>query len=199
MAKVGMRYPVFAPIEAEIPGQPIQYGAGFFISKAISADVDLEHADARLYGDDALQDRDNSIVGGTETLNVTSLELETKAKLLGMKYNEEKKLYSQTGKASPYGGHGYISEERQGNKTKFEGIWFHKVQFAQNSFADNTKGQQLEFNTPTITGEIMGVQIDSSGDTVFYDQKQFDDREEALTWLKGQAGITEQASGNAEG
>lgn len=192
MAKVGMRYPIFAPIEAEIPGQPISYGVGFVMSKAISADVDLERADARLYGDDALQDRDNSVIGGTESLNVTDLPLATKAKLLGMQFNEETKEYRQTGAPSPYGGHGYISEGRGGGVTTYEGIWFHKVQFSQNSFADRTKGQQIEFNTPTITGEIMGVQIDNTGETAFYDQKEFAKREDALTWLKGKANITEQ-------
>lgn len=197
MAKVGMKYPVFARIESEIAGQPITYGEGFFIAEAISANVDLERADARLYGDDTLQERDNSIVGGSESLNVTRLPLEMKMKLLGMEYNEESKEYDQTGEPSPYGGHGYLSEYREKGKTKYEAIWFHKVQFSQNSFSDQTKGQQLEYNTPTITGEIMGVNIDNSGKTKFFKQKDFATEAEALSWLKQLANITEPAK-NAE-
>lgn len=198
MSKVGMKYPVYAPIEAEVPGQPIQYGAGFFIAEAISADINLERADARLYGDDTLQDRDNSVVGGTETLNVTRLPLTIKQKMLGMEHDEQTDEYTECGEASPYGGHGYISVFREKGETKYEGIWIFKVQFSENNISDQTKGQQLDFNTPTIEGEIMGVQIDDSGKTRYYKKKPFPSEKEALTWLKGQANITERASA-AEG
>lgn len=191
MSKVGMKYPVYAPIEAEVPGQPITYGEGFFIAEAISADINLERADARLYGDDALQDRDNSVIGGTETLNVTRLPLAIKKKMLGLEHDEETDEYSETGKASPYGGHGYISVFREKGETHYEGIWIHKIQFSENSISDQTKGQQLEFNTPTIEGEIMGVRIDDSGKTYFYKKKPFDTENAALDWLKGLANITE--------
>lgn len=195
MSQVGMKYPVYAPIEAEVPGQPIQYGQGIVLGEAIRGEVNLERADARLYGDNALQDRDNSITGGSETLNVTRLPLEKKAIVLGLEHNEETDEYHQNSDASPYGGNGYISEFREKGETKYEGIWIYKVQFGADSITSQTKGQTLEFNTPTINGEVFGVTIDNSGKVRFYKQKAFQTEAEAVEWLKQTANITEAAEG----
>lgn len=194
MAQVGMKYPVYAPIADYTPGQPIQYGQGIVLGEAIRAEVNLERADARLYGDNALQDRDNSITGGSETLNVTRLSLEKKATVLGLVHDEENDEYYVTDAASPYGGNGYLNEYREKGHTSYEGIWIYRAQFSADSMTSQTKAQTIEFNTPTINGEVFGVSLDNTGEIRFYTHKFFKTEAEGIAWLKTMANIPDETT-----
>ena len=62
-ANVGMRYPVYAPVSAYVPGTSITYGNGGVIAEAVSASVNWNRADSRFYGDDVELDSDNGVLG----------------------------------------------------------------------------------------------------------------------------------------
>ena len=51
---------------------------------------------------------------------------------------------------------------------KFETVWMHKAQFGENTVNATTKGQQIEWQTPTLDGVLMGVQNDTDGKNHFY-------------------------------
>ena len=69
MAKIGLKYPVYAPATEE--GSTITYGTGAVLAKAISANISIENNDVKLYADDAIAESDNSFASGTVTSALT--------------------------------------------------------------------------------------------------------------------------------
>ena len=62
MAEIGMQYPVWAELESE-SNNTLVYGTGMVMGKAISGNLSWEKDDSELYGDDAVAETDNGIIG----------------------------------------------------------------------------------------------------------------------------------------
>lgn len=197
MAYIGLRHPVVAPIDTETPGTGITYKAGRVLGKAIAANLTWNRPDNPLYADDAIAENDNGVTDGSVEFNADDLTDDDRAAVLGLVALQSSGqtpaptgVYRVTDAAAPYVGFGYVRVRRKSGATSFQGIWYHKVQFAEESENAQTKGQQIEWGTPTITGRVMGVQLDSSGEIAFRDQKIFDSEAAAVAWLDGLANIT---------
>lgn len=198
MAFVGMRCPVWAPITQETEGQPVVYGEGVVLGEAISAEVTLERADAKLYADDSLAESDNSITGGSVSLTVDDIDDEVLAQVMDLQAGADGE-YNETGDASPYGGLGYVRVRKKKGQNSYTAMWLHKVQLGQSSDSASTKGESTEYQTPTLEGSIMGVVIDESLKTTYRSRKTFDTAAEAIAWIKTKAHITEPAAAATEG
>lgn len=192
MAYIGLRRPTIATVNTETPGQALTYNAGKRFGKAIAANVTWNRNENPLYADDAISENDNGITGGSIEFNADDLTAEERAYALGLVEDGEEgaKTYKVTDAAAPYVGFGYIRVRRKAGVTSFHGIWYHKVQFAEGSENGQTKGKNIEWQTPTLNGTIMGVQIDSSGAIHFREEKYFETEAAAATWLDGKAGIS---------
>ena len=191
-ANVGMRYPVFAPVAAYVPGTSITYGTGKVCAEAISASVSWERADGRFYGDDVQLDSDNSILGYSIEFEPTGLTDEIRASLLGETLASSE--YTINSDSAPDVGFGYIRVMRKtgtnGVVTSYEGWWFHKVKFGISSEETRTKERNTEWRTPTLSGAGDGVSLDATGKLAFAKHRTFETFTAAQTWLKSLAGIT---------
>lgn len=188
MAKVGLRYPVFAPITNENDGAMPTYGAGIVMGHAISADLSFTRSQVKLYADDRVVESDNSITGGTVTMGTDDLTDEVQVAVLGTKEKTVTggKEYEETGEAAPYGGFGYIRVQQLGGSIHFIGYWLYKVIFSAGDESAATKGETTEWQTPTITGEVMGV--DNGGDMpAFRVHASFDSFAAAKAWVDAKA------------
>lgn len=199
MAFVGMRYVVFAPIKTEVEGQEIQYDQGVVVGEAISAGVNITRNNEDLYGGDHLIESDNSIVGGTVDLTVDDIEDDAKVVMLGMVKDQDGKTYHEEGTATPYGGMGYIRVRRKKGKTTYQVNWTHKVQMAVATENAQTKGQNVSWQTTSVTGKMMGVKNNAELKTRFREQKIFDTEIEAVSWLNGKAHIEADAAAASNG
>lgn len=195
MAYIGLRHPVWAPIEGEeIEGQPLQYGKGVVLGGIIDGEVSFNRSTAKLYADDKLSDSDNSITGGTLRTSIDNIEDEVLAQVMGMQVGEDGE-YTETGKPSPYGGFGYVRTRKgKGGIVKYTAMWIHKVQLGITTETARTKGEQTEYQPPTLEGDIMGVVIDISMETVYRSRKTFDKASEAIAWVDAKAGIAAAAN-----
>lgn len=196
MAKIGLLFPVMAPIMAENYGEPPTYGEGFVVGKAVSADKSITTNSNPLYGDDAVAENDTSFASGTLTLGVTDFgttkdsNLAVQAKILGhriMTVNGAEVLRKAQSDEAPYLGTGYYKTKQINNEKFYEATWLYKTQYQEPSETTNTKGQSVEWQTPTITGNIMLVE-GMDGDT-WEDTAQFATKQEAENWLKTLANI----------
>lgn len=193
MAYIGLKYAVFAPITTETKGQPITYGKGIVLGRMIQATINFTRNSDVLFADDVTAESDNSITGGTVNLNVDDIEEAAQVAALGVIKSGEtgKEVYHETDTPAPYGGIGYL-RVREKNKVKsYIPYWLHKTQLAVNSETANTKGNNIQWQTPTAEGQIMGVEIANDGITYFRDHKVFATESEAITWLNTMANITE--------
>lgn len=196
MPSVGMRYLVAAQIQTEEFGQPIAYKPGRVMGRAISMDMTLTRSDAELYADDILAESDNSITGGTMTIGVAEVLEDAQVEFFGLKEDESSSetTYTETGTPAPYCGVGYVQERRYKGVVSHIAFWIYKAQFAPTAESARTKGKTLEWQTPTVTGEILGVNQDGDGVPEFRTRKVCATAKEAIDWLNKKAGITAAAA-----
>lgn len=193
MARIGMLHPVFAPIVSE-DGSAITYGAGVVMGRAVSGNVSWQRDDGQLYGDDAVAETDNSITGYTVDVATTELEEDVEVVVLGTIKNANDE-YEETGEPGPYGGHGYVQVFKRFGRLRYRAVWYHKVSFGVQTEETQTKGQTINWGTPTVHGLGMAVFDNLLGKSKFRKKKVFNDPADAIAWLDALANI----SGNTQG
>lgn len=196
MAKIGLKYPVYA-IATE-SGNTISYSGGAVLAKAVTANISIEVNDEKLYADDVVVESDRSFAKGTVTIGIDDLYDAAKVALLD--YIEgatidptlgSKELYA-TGAASPaYVGFGFYGKAKRSGANRWRAIWLKKVQFGEPSDEFETKGANTAFKTPELEGTIM-----VAADERWKEEATFDTEAEAIAYLNGKAGISTDASNN---
>lgn len=153
MAQVGLKSFKFAPI-----GEDGTYDTPEKLAGAIEFKESLDTNDAKLYADDVLKDSDTSVSGGNLTLGVDNDDDDIFCPLLGktvesVKIGEETvKVYtSNTNDESKHFGFGYIARK---TKSKFKVNFYPEVAFKPYSVDGKTKGEKLEYTTPSVEGVL---------------------------------------------
>ncbi len=192
MPNVGMRYLVAARIDSEVFGQPIVYKPGRVMGRAISMDLTLTRSDTELYADDILAESDNSITGGEMTIGLAEVLEDAQVEFFGLKEDEgaSETTYTETGEPAPYCGVGYVQERRYKGVVSHIAFWIYKAQFAPTTESARTRGKTTEWQTPSVTGEILGVDQDGDGVPEYRTRKVCATAQEAIAWLNKKAGIT---------
>lgn len=190
MAQIGLKYPVFAPLTES--GGSATYTNGVVLSKAISADVSITTANGKLYGDDDVAERDNRFVSGTITIGVTHLSSAVRALLLGHTLNEVtigasddiEEVVSKESDEGPYGGLGFYVPIQVNGVRKYRAIWFSKVKFSEPNEQMETKGETVNFQTPSLTGSI-----DRDVNGIWKREIVVSTETDAVAWLNEKADI----------
>ena len=193
MAHIGMKYPVAAPwTEGET------YTKGFVVGKAIKFTGTPNKNDVDLYADDGIAETDKSVKDIGVSLNVDDLDLKVQADLLGHDYTKAsagesggtttpESVEVGSDDVAPYFGTGFYKRRRKNNATSFTAIWLYKVQYSEPTEEAETKGESVNFQTPTIEGKAYPVEI--SGKTKLYKKAVFEKEEAAKAWLDGLAKV----------
>lgn len=193
MPKVGMRHVVAALIDtaAESQNQPLTYKDGMIVTRAVAADMTYERSENKYYADDGLAESDNAATSGTISITGSEFLPEARAAFFGVKAVQEdgKTVYRTTSTPSPHIGLGYMTTLIYKGKYKYFANWIHKMQFALSGESARTKGETIEWQDETATGNIMGVSVDASGDMAFTDQIEFESAADAIEWLNNKAGV----------
>ena len=196
MAKIGLNNLWYAKLTEAVDGTPSYDGAKSF-GKAVSANVSISNNSATLYADDALAESDTSFQNGTVTLGVDDDRDTTFADVLGHEVDEGGKVTRNVNDVAPYVGLGRIIVKMVGNVRLYKVEILYKVKFSEPSQEENTKGEAVEFATPSIEGQIASL---ANGD--WSDSKTFATKAEALAFIMGTfaaAGSTFRVSYNANG
>ena len=205
MAFVGLTYSLFSPIKSEPEYAKVEYDGekAVVVGKMIGADVTFNRSSSKLHGDDAEIESDNSITGGTVTINVDDVEEEAEVVILGTKLATEDalaaegeaiKVYQELGVASPNGGFGYVRTRRKKGVTSYQAIWIHKVQLGIGTENSATKAEQVSYQTPKLTGPIMAVFNDADKMPHFRDKARFANLADAIAWVNRKGGKTTAAA-----
>ena len=191
MAFVGLLYAVAAPIQTEADGQAITYGKGQVIGGMMTAEISYTRNSNPLYADDRVMEEDNSITGGTIKMGVDDVNDDARVMMLGdvKEGDAGEEVYHETGESAPYVGTGYIRVRRKDSKTNYIAYWVHKAIFGIGTESAKTKGQNIEWQTPTLEGSIMGVKNNAALQTRFRERRTFTKESEARAWLNKKAGI----------
>lgn len=179
MARIGLTNIWFSKLTEAADGTATYEGATQ-LGKAVSTDFSPNTSDAKLYGDDVLAESDSAATGGTLTLGVTEDDDTVFAPLLGHEINGGHVTYTADD-AAPYVGVGYILSKMVNGVRKFKVDFFYKAKFKDMQVSQQTKGEAIEFTTPTVEGNV-SVLSDSKG--TWRETETFNDLSAALTFLK---------------
>ena len=150
MATIGLDRLYYAKITENDAGEET-YGTPSQLAKAISADLSVELAEATLYADDGASEIVKEFKSGTLSLGIDDIGSAAASDLTGATIDKNKVLIS----ASEDGGDpvavGFRAREANGTYRYF---WLYRVKFAVPSTNLTTKGDSIEFSTPTIEGTV---------------------------------------------
>lgn len=192
MASIGLKYPVFAPLDGEIvEGTRPEYGTGFVVGKAIKADVTINYADATLYADDILAESDSSFQNGTIDVGVDEITQTVHSKLFGSKSEKVDgvdELHIGAKDVSPHGGFGYYKTKVINKKNGYLAKFFLDVQFKPGNDSSETKADSTSFATPEFSGTIFAVP--GYNNDAYAEEAFFDTEDAAKSWLRKKANIS---------
>ena len=198
MAFIGMRHVVGAKFSEHTEGsEPTYVSGGKDLGGAISANLTINRANKPLYYDDAVGEEDNGINSIDIELGLDDLDEEIQ-EFMGLL---EKKTagtpavttYYETDGASDYIGFGYMRVRRRKGVTTYQGIWFYKVMFSRGTESAATKGESIEWQTPTVTGRSIPLNVDSDSERKYRKIQNFSGASgetDCASWLDSLAGIT---------
>lgn len=191
MAFYGLAKPVIAELD-ESGAAPV-YKNGFVCGKAMAVDIDPQYAEGSLFGDNGTAEYDKEFKNANVTLGTTTLPIEASETMFGHTVDAEKKtVIAKKDDAPKYVGTGFYVCEKVDGERKFAAIWMHKVKYSEGKTSYKTKGDNIEYQTPSVTGQAVAIE---SGE--WREVKAFDTEQEASEWVETKAGLkqpTEPAS-----
>ena len=195
MAFVGMQHVVAAKITAKPDNAMPTYSAGMVIGKAIQAELSITRNSNPLYADDVVAEDDNSITAMSVSIGMDDFSEEAQAYLGLLKEvtgtGTDDKTYYETSGSADSAGLGYMRVRRKNGITTYQGVWVLDVLFGIESENSQTKGESIEWQTPTVTGKAAAHMITTvdPNDPVFRMKKNFATAAACIDWLDEQAGI----------
>lgn len=196
MAFIGLRYPVVATVNTHTEGTDPTYNTGKVIGHAIQANLTINRNDNPLYADDRIVEDDNGITGMSLELGLDDIPEDVQVYMLGVvkettgSGTSAVDTYFDNDKGAPVVGVGYIRVRRKAGVTSYQAVWIYKATFGYTDETAQTKGESIEWQTPTITGRVQGVSRTGTGRLDFRAKQEFATEAEAMAWLKTKAGIT---------
>ena len=176
MAKIGLnnfKYSVLDETE--------KYNGAKSLGKAVDCKVAIENYTAELYADDTLAESDYTFKKGTITLTIDEDDDTVFAELLGHKVDvETKEMVRKDTDVAPYVGVGRILTKVVNGVYKYKVEFLPKVKFSEPAQEETTKGDNIEFKTPSIEGVVQKL-----ADGTWSKTKTFTDKTEAITYLEG--------------
>lgn len=158
------------------------------VGDAMSAQLDLKFAEGRLYAESKLAEYIKLATGGTISLAVKYIKKAAQAMLYGCTTDTSKENIKFSAKdVANYVGVGFYAPDKVDGVTKYTCVWVPKALFGPPSMAYQTKGENIQFNTPTTTGEFLA---DDSENELLLETETVDSAAEAVTWIKGKLGET---------
>lgn len=183
MAYVGLAKPIVSKLD-ENAGTP-KYTEGAACGKAIGIDITPQYAEGSLYGDDVQCEYDKEFKYADITLNTTTIPVAMQTVMFGHTATEENVKFNSNDQ-NDYVGTGFYVSEKIDGKRKYTAIWLYKVKFSEPSESYKTKGDNIEYQTPSITGRAMPLE---NGD--WKETEIFETATQALEWINEKAGISE--------
>lgn len=189
MAYIGLTTPIIA--KGDYSAAEPTYSEGFVCGKAISTDIEPQYSEGSLFGDNSQAEYDNEFKSANITLGTTTLPIAAEKTLYGHEVSEDnKEVTDAAGDEANYVGMGVATQEKVDGTNKYVAMWIYKVKFQGSKESFKTKGDNIEYQTPSISGKAIALDADAKGKKKWRSRKIFETEAEAITWLKTKANIS---------
>ena len=149
MATIGLDKLYYASITDGASGET--YGTPALLAKAIEANLSIDLLEAILYADDGADTTIREFKSGTLSLGVNDLAPSVLQDLVGATVDANGVLVSTGEDSAKPVAVGFRAKTASG---KYRYFWLYRVLFGVPSAALKTRGDSIEFQTPTIEGTI---------------------------------------------
>ena len=184
MAYIGLAKPTVAKLTET--GGSAAYAEAFTCGKAIQIDVNPQYAEGSLYADNTKAEYDKEFKYADVTLGTSTLPIEAHEIMFGHTVDDTKKAVTfKAGDESQYVGFGFYVTEKVDGVKKYTASWLPKVKFSEGQDSFKTKGDNIEYQTPSITGQAIALD-----DGTWKEVEQFTTEKEASDWVKEKSGQT---------
>lgn len=177
MAYIGLRKPIIGLRKSKG-----SYETPYAFGKAIGITVTPNYAEGSLYADDIQSEYDKEFVSAETTLNTDTIPSEARESVFGHKMNETEVEFAADDESN-FVGVGWISVEKNDGKKSYTGNFLPKVKYAEPAEEYTTKGENIEYKTPSITGRAL-----AEDDGKWKYVKSFPTEKEALDYVYGKFG-----------
>lgn len=184
MAKIGLNNLWYAKLTEAQDGTPSYDGAKSF-GKAITANASISNNSATLYADDALAESDTSFQSGSLSLTTDDDRDTVFADLLGHAIDASGNIIRNVNDVAPYVAIARIIVKLVNNVKLYKVELLYKVKFSEPSQEDNTRGESVEFSTPTIEGQISAL-----ANGKWSEAQTFATKAEALAFIMGKLAVS---------
>ena len=151
MASIGLKNFKYAKLNED--GKT--YGEIKTLAGAIESKVTLDLSEASLYANDTLKEQVSLFKSGTLTAGIDDDDDSVFAELLGKTVDEQTGVVTSNTEDTPiYVGFGHIVSKIVNGEKKYKVEFFPKVKFKPFIPDSKTKGDSLEFTTPSVEATI---------------------------------------------
>lgn len=176
----------------------VSYTDAVKVGDAMEVNLELRFAEARLYAEGRLAEYLREAIGGTASMRVKYILAGAQKLMFGVRENTR----SVNGKQIPstklggndqgeYIGVSFYADDMIDGAKKYTCALVTKARFAYPAITRRTKGENIEFQTPTTTGEFLP---DDSSDLDLIEVAVCDTEEDAAAWCDAVVNYQEQAN-----
>lgn len=174
----------------------ISYTGAQSIGDAMNVNIEVRSAEGRLYAESTLAEYIRKIVGGTISIAVKYIPDAAQKLLFGSKENTRSITYTPASgssttesvgslilgaKSDPsYVGVGFYAPDMVDGAKKYTCVKIARALFGPPGMALQTAGENIQFSTPTTSGEFMA---DNSTAQNLIEVAVCDDENEAIAWV----------------
>lgn len=151
MATIGLDKLFYSKITEDEDGNET-YATPVSLAKAMTAELSVELAEATLYADDGAAEIVKEFQSGTLSLGVDDIGAAVAEDLTGAKIDDNKVLISASEDGGAPVAVGFRAKKANG---KYRYFWLYRVKFGIPATNLTTKGESIEFSTPTIEGTVL--------------------------------------------
>lgn len=166
------------------------------IGDAMTANIELRYAEGRLYAESTLAEYMRKAVGGTISLGVKYINAAAQQLMFGMKSKSRSITYTPEGGTATtvsvsglaiggkdegvYVGVAFYAPDMVDGVRKYTCVLVKKALFGPPSMSLQTAGENIQFNTPTTSGEFLA---DDSTSLELLETAIVDDEQAAIAWV----------------
>ena len=150
MATIGLDKLFYSKITEDENGEET-YATPVPLAKAMTAELSIELAEATLYADDGASEIVKEFQSGTLTLGIDDIGTAVAEDLTGAKIDSNKVLISAGEDGGTPVAVGFRAKKSNG---KYRYFWLYRIKFGIPATNLTTKGESIEFSTPSIEGTV---------------------------------------------
>lgn len=165
------------------------------VGDAMTANLEMRYAEGRLYAESTLAEFMKKATGGTISLGVKYIIAEAQQLMFGSRTSSRTVTYQTSGATatatvaslilgaktdSAYVGIGFYAPDMVDGVEKYTCVKVAKCLFGPPSMSLQTAGENIQFNTPTTSGEFLA---DDSSDQDMLEVAICDTEEAAVAWV----------------